>query len=246
MYTETDLIIPALQFIKNNPSGVTTSQLITHLIDVLKPSGHDMETIAGRNDTFFSQKVRNLKSHDTLTMRNLVEYHKVDTTGIWEITPQGLQYIGETEPDGFVSSLDRQGFKPKDIEREVKHSFSEIVIEEGALDNRTTTQRTRSNKLREIAINEFKKTHNGRVLCVVCGFNFFETYGEQGRDFIEIHHIEPMHLMDIGGKKTTAKKALGKVAPVCSNCHRMIHRERGKMLSIEELKALLEKANRHC
>lgn len=67
MYTETDLIIPALQFIKEGPNGVTTSPLIAHLINVLKPSGHDMEIIPGRNDTYFSQKVRNLKSHNTLT-----------------------------------------------------------------------------------------------------------------------------------------------------------------------------------
>jgi len=242
MYTESELIIPALQFMKQNPQGVTTSQLIIHLTDVLKPSGHDIEIIAGRNDTYFSQKVRNLKSHDTLTSKDLARYHKEGKTGIWKITPKGIQYLADTEPDGIVYSLEKQGFKPKEIEREVKQYFSEIIIEEGQLDNRTTTQRNRSNKLREIAITEFKKANNGQLFCVVCGFNFFETYGELGKDFIEIHHNEPMHLMDIEGEKTTVEEALKKVATVCPNCHRMIHRQKGKMLSIEEIKVLLKKA----
>jgi len=45
--------------------------------------------------------------------------------------------------------------------------------------------------------------------------------------------------MDIGGEKTTLEEALEKVFPLCANCHDMVHRNRGKMLSIEELKALL-------
>lgn len=242
MYTESDLIIPALQFMKENPNGVTTSQLIDHLIDVLRPTGHDVDILPGRKDTHFSQKVRNLKSHNTLTTKNLAEYNKEGKIGIWKIKPEGYEFLGETEPDGLVQSLERQGFKPEEIEKEVKYAFSDIIIEGGALDNRSATQRARANKLREIAISEFKKTHSGQVLCIVCGFNFFETYGEHGKDFIEIHHIEPMHLMDIEGEKTTVEKALKKVATVCPNCHRMIHREKGKMLSIEELKAFLKKA----
>lgn len=74
VYTESDLIIPALQFFKENPDGATTSQLIKHLEKVLKPSEHDMDILAGRKDTYFSQKVRNLKSHDTLTRMGVAEY----------------------------------------------------------------------------------------------------------------------------------------------------------------------------
>ncbi len=242
MYTESDLIIPALQFMKENPKGVTTSQLINYLIDVLKPTGHDMDILPGRKDTHFSQKVRNLKSHNTLTKNNLTQYHKVDKTGVWEITPQGLQYLNQNEPDGLITLLGDQGFTPEDTQKTVKYSLSETIIEEGALDNRTTTQRNRSNKLRDIAIQEFKKSHNNQVFCVICGFNFFDTYGELGKDFTESHHIEPMYLMDIEGEKTTLEEALKKVALVCSNCHRMIHREKGKMLSVEKIKALLKKA----
>jgi predicted HNH restriction endonuclease len=240
MYTESDLIVPALQFIKQNPTGVTTSDLIKHLTDVLKPSGHDRATIPGRRDSYFSQKVRNLKSHNSLTKNSLAQYHRKGKSGVWEISPEGLKYLEEVEPEGLASSLSDQGFKPEAIEKEVKNVFSGIIIEEGALDVRTATQRVRSSKLRHIFIEEFKKAHNGRVFCIVCGFDFSETYGEIGKGFIEIHHIEPIHLMDIEGEQITIGEALKKVTTVCSNCHRMLHRNKGEMISVEELKALLK------
>ncbi len=196
MYTESDLIAPALRFMKQNPNGVTTSDLIKHLIDVLKPSGHDKEIIPGRKDSYFSQKVRNLKSHNTLEKHNWAEYEKVGKNGIWRLTPAGTQHLDEiemafddTQPEDILSSLSNQGFSRKIIQKEAKKDYSGLIIEEGSIDNRTTTQRNRSNKLREIAISEFKRKNNGRLFCIVCGFDFYETYGKIGKDFIEIHHL---------------------------------------------------------
>lgn len=230
---------------RDNPTGVTTSQLINHLIDVLKPSGHDMEILAGRRDTYFSQKVRNLKSHDTFKRKKLAEYQSLGKQGLWKITQNGLDYlqgieliVDDSQPEDIVTSLSNQGFTSKTIEKEAEKDYAGLIIEEGSLDKRTTTQRNRSSKLREVAIHEFKKQHNGQLYCVVCGFNFSEVYGELGKDFIEIHHAEPMHLMEIEGEKSTLAEALKKVFTVCPNCHRMIHRAK-TMLSIDELKNLL-------
>ena len=65
--TEKDLIIPALVAIYNKGGeGLLTQELIPLLRDQLKPEGQDVEILEGRNDDKFSQKVRNLKSHDTL------------------------------------------------------------------------------------------------------------------------------------------------------------------------------------
>ncbi|MHA1169972.1 MAG: HNH endonuclease, partial [Candidatus Hodarchaeales archaeon] len=221
-------------------------QLIKLLIDVMKPSGHDMEILSGRKDTYFSQTVRNLKSHDTLIKKNLATYQSIGRQGLWKITQEGLDYldgieivVDDSQPEDIVISLSNQGFDRKIIESEADKNYSGLIIEEGSVDKRTTTQRNRSNKLREIAIDDFKKKNDGKLFCVVCGFDFYEIYGEIGRDFIEIHHLEPMHLMDIGGEKTTIEKALKKVATVCPNCHRIIHRGKEGMLSIEDVKKLL-------
>jgi len=234
VYSEEELIIPTLKLLKMYFKGLTTSILISELIKELKPLGHDLDILKDRKDTHFSQKVRNLKSHNNLIGKGLATYEQ----GIYKITDKGLKYLEENEVVYF--SLLNQGFNKKEIEKEVKSDFKEIIIEEGALEKRTTKQRKRSNLLREIAITFFKDKNNGELICEVCNFSFLKEYGKYGKDFIEIHHKEPIHEMDIKGNKQKLEEALKKVSPLCSNCHRMIHRNRNKMLTIEELKSLLK------
>jgi hypothetical protein len=91
-YSEPDLVIPALQFIRNNP-GATTTELKEHLISLLHPTDHDAEILQGRSDSYFTQKVRNLKSHNTLTKHNWVRYQRIRGNGVWRITQAGTQYL---------------------------------------------------------------------------------------------------------------------------------------------------------
>ncbi len=66
--TEKELIIPALAAIYNQGNeGLSTEELITILRKKLTPEGEDLKILEGRNDDKFSQKVRNLKSHNTLS-----------------------------------------------------------------------------------------------------------------------------------------------------------------------------------
>ena len=90
----------------------------------------------------------------------------------------------------------------------------------------------RSRKNREMAI----KIHG--TVCQVCGFDFDEVYGRDYADsYIEIHHVRP--LSEHEGEVDPAKD----LVPLCANCHRMAHRRRTTVTSIDELKALIEEAN---
>lgn len=60
---ERELIIPALDAVINAGGEITTTQLIAELTVVFEPSGEDADIIEGRQDSKFSQKVRNLVSH---------------------------------------------------------------------------------------------------------------------------------------------------------------------------------------
>lgn len=72
---------------------------------------------------------------------------------------------------------------------------------------------------------------NGDCQCEVCDFSFIDTYGQ---NYIECHHIVPIHL----GERITKLEDL---ALVCSNCHRMLHRQiGGKYLSVQELKLIVK------
>ena len=56
------LILPALYVIKRRGKA-TTTDLINDLTIAFNPTGEDAQILSGRNNTKFSQKVRNLKSH---------------------------------------------------------------------------------------------------------------------------------------------------------------------------------------
>lgn len=84
-YSENHLVYPALIAIGNNGGKISTTELISILMEVLNPSGKDMEILSGRNDTYFSQKVRNLKAHKTLEK---LGYANTTSDG-WEFTVEG-------------------------------------------------------------------------------------------------------------------------------------------------------------
>ncbi len=72
-YSEDEIVPVALKVIKENP-GIHTTDLISAVRSIMKPSGEDLEILDNRNDDKFSQKVRNIKSHDTIA-------HLVRTVG---------------------------------------------------------------------------------------------------------------------------------------------------------------------
>ncbi|MBH0038819.1 HNH endonuclease [Pseudoalteromonas sp. SWN166] len=76
---------------------------------------------------------------------------------------------------------------------------------------------------------------NGFLKCEACDFDFFDVYGEAGKEFCEIHHLIPLHKCD-----GVIKTELSDLAVVCSNCHRILHRAK-PMLSLENLKEILER-----
>lgn len=89
----------------------------------------------------------------------------------------------------------------------------------------------RNSKLRQAAID-----YHG-LNCACCEFNFGKIYGEIGKDFIEVHHIRP--IFSFTDEETV--NPITDLIPLCSNCHRMIHRRKGKVFTVEELKKLLRK-----
>ena len=70
--------------------------------------------------------------------------------------------------------------------------------------------------------------------CEACSMNFSEVYGTLGADYIEAHHKTPVALMESGAKTT-----LDDLAALCSNCHRIIHKN--YPMAVEELAAVLAK-----
>ncbi len=56
--------------------------------------------------------------------------------------------------------------------------------------------------------------------CQVCGIKMENVYGELGLEFIEVHHLVPIHLFD----DTHVIDPLEDLIALCPNCHSMIHK----------------------
>tara|TARA_A100001015_G_scaffold286546_1_gene355381 strand:+ start:546 stop:1820 length:1275 start_codon:yes stop_codon:yes gene_type:complete len=96
-------------------------------------------------------------------------------------------------------------------------------------------------------INLIKKDKD--YTCEACGFNYEKIYGDYSdqKNFIEAHHIEPKSV--VKQKAETGKKlkrSAKDFAILCANCHRMIHRmmskDKGRIITLKELKRRISEA----
>ena len=91
-------------------------------------------------------------------------------------------------------------------------------------------------------IKQLKKDSD--YTCQACGLKYDKVYGDYSKkkDFIEAHHIEPK--FKVKGEVQTNKKmsrSAKDFAMLCANCHRMIHRmmrkEKDRVISLKEFKS---------
>src|SRR5580765_6817525 len=135
-------------------------------------------------------------------------------------TPQGS---GFSLPDSIADDLfaiiqgnESFSFDENDERQVLKYS-------EGKPKKITTWTYDRSTEARNACVD-----HYGPI-CNVCGFQFSTRYGNWGENYIEVHHVNP--IADI--KKEYKIDPVKDLRPVCSNCHKMLHR-RKPPISIQE------------
>ncbi len=104
--------------------------------------------------------------------------------------------------------------------------------QEGGEIKKLSKRYERSRFLRDAAI----RCHG--VDCAVCGFNFEKNYGDLGRDFIHIHHLE--RLADSGQRVVNPVTDL---IPVCPNCHSMLHKFSPPLMPTDLVKKLSKLPN---
>ncbi|MBR0161976.1 MAG: HNH endonuclease [Oscillospiraceae bacterium] len=71
--------------------------------------------------------------------------------------------------------------------------------------------------------------------CRACGMQFVTKYGDYGKNYIEVHHTVPLSTYD-----EQRDTPIDELVSVCSNCHSIIHRKKNYVLTIEELKEILQ------
>ncbi|MEI8394784.1 MAG: hypothetical protein WCF85_08625 [Rhodospirillaceae bacterium] len=93
---ESELMLPALRIASGKPNGcIQTSELIDALSNLFQPEGEDADILANRNDTKFSQKVRNLVSHRDQENSMFYLGLAIYTGDGLQITDSGRRYVEE-------------------------------------------------------------------------------------------------------------------------------------------------------
>lgn len=97
----------------------------------------------------------------------------------------------------------------------------------------------------EKSVKQYERNQAAKVACLahyghscqICGLDFEKRYGEVGKDFIHVHHVD--FISSFKGIEHEIEPVKGLI-PVCPNCHAMLHHKvDGKYLTPEELKRKL-------
>ena len=152
---------------------------------------------------------------------------------------------GDEWPPGNFNAVEAknyfesQGYKVIDRRKEKTEQHIAVEDDESAFPEGKELFRLHRSRERDASLSKKAKEkrlkQTGALRCDVCGFSFFDVYGDLGEGFIEAHHTIP--LSELKGDRKTK---IAELALVCSNCHRMLHRAK-PMLSIDQLRNLVAK-----
>ena len=144
---------------------------------------------------------------------------------------QNIKFESERPEMRFLKQADSEYqvdfIRPAEIVLDIDSDIAEETLtkSEGA------TRYSYSKRYERDPANRRKAIEIHGCTCCICGFDFELAYGERGKGFIEIHHTKP--LSEVEGE--TVINPATDLVPVCSNCHRMIHRRKEDVLSIETM-----------
>lgn len=113
-------------------------------------------------------------------------------------------------------------FISNDVITDIKETY-----QEGKSKDITQTRYERNPEARKRCLKEYGYS------CSVCDFNFEENFGEVGKGFIHVHHIN--QISEVG--KEYEIDPIKDLLPVCPNCHAMIHSKR-PAFTIDKIKEI--------
>jgi len=111
------------------------------------------------------------------------------------------------------------------------HDFEQYTEGKRAMVTRQTRQRCEALRRRA---RSFYTSPDGELRCAACGWARPVTTLRSS--IVEIHHVLPMAKFASRGTRRSVSAAMKQMAPLCPNCHRVVHaRPGGGTFSLEEL-----------
>jgi 5-methylcytosine-specific restriction protein A len=208
-----------------NPKIIALSELLNKLpIFDYKP---DQKTF--RNPNGVSLKLSNFKALDPNYEGKGMKGHSILDNKVFQEFSSDIQLLHQIaikiKEVSDNRKLSNEIYKIENDETSETNS-----VKEGQVLYKLHKLRERNRKIIEAKKN--KVLNEGKKLeCEACEFDFGKTYGKLGEGYIECHHLIPLSNFQVN-KETT----LDDLALLCSNCHRMIHKDLS-IKTIEEFKS---------
>ena len=158
-----------------------------------------------------------------LTRRNKEVFERfsgMEREEVWSHVSQYVSYLPNATEENVADDLAAQDSACTDTSSKT----------EGGRKVYISYKAERDPKLRSAALN----IHG--FDCAACGFNFQQTYGQWGAGFAEVHHVVQLGGTNKGVRETDPTTDL---VVLCANCHRMVHRKRKTVMSVDELKKMI-------
>lgn len=201
--------LPASQISSTNDEIIKLSKILNQL-----SSSDKQKEETFRNPNGVSMKLNNFKRLDPdAPGSGLVRGGKLEKV-IWE------EFSANRSMLEVVASKIRQAVKVGAFAAVGETSEEDELFPEGKVLFRLHRYRERNCKV--VKALKKKAMEKNELRCSICSFDFYQTYGELGRGFIECHHTVPISDYQFEGSKTN----MSDLILVCSNCHRMLHRKR--------------------
>ena len=138
--------------------------------------------------------------------------------------------------DSVVVTFEQDLITISSANTEINSVFVDPAEDEGSYENSTEGRQNkvlgieyeRKNKYRDQCLEHWGYS------CQVCGLNFEDRYGSIGKDFIHVHHLNPLALTG-----ETVPDPVNDLRPVCPNCHSMLHKQ-SPPFSLEDLEERIQ------
>jgi hypothetical protein len=139
-----------------------------------------------------------------------------------------LKFVGEVYPEThwWGEGPDQTGQSRRVIRFRLRFATpmnrvnDQLAVQEGEVRLRLHEERERDVRIIAMAKQAWMEK-DSTLPCCVCQFSFLDLYGEAGKGFIEAHHIVPLASLS---QDQLALTTIEDLAPVCSNCHTMLHK----------------------
>ena len=194
-----------------------------------------------------------IRLSETAFIQNIIDNHSFSdktVTGAndylthWHKTT--LDDVIATVPTDYLKDFFRGYQWDSQLIKKIRqHSVEEYNEDNTTISERSTAESYTEGKKKQYYTTRYERDSRNRkeairihgTKCMICDFDYEIAYGELGKGYIEVHHIKPLASED---EEVTINPETDLIC-VCANCHRMLHRYKNYIVSVDELKQIVGK-----